>query len=94
MTSAALSPTGAFKHASDFFIESSVESGNALPVFCNAASPASSSSTESFTPNLSLTVSKILAIDSDISGPIPSPVIKEIRYIVFWVNFVFLAFFV
>ncbi len=41
MTSAALSPTGAFKQASDFLIDSNVSSGNAFPVFLSAPSPAS-----------------------------------------------------
>ena len=42
ITSAALSPTGAFKHASDDFIDWKVSSGSALPNFSNAESPAAS----------------------------------------------------
>jgi hypothetical protein len=43
ITSAALSPTGPFKHASDFLIKSVVKSGSALPNLTSALSPASDS---------------------------------------------------
>ncbi|CAI8179226.1 MAG: Uncharacterised protein [Candidatus Nitrosopelagicus brevis] len=81
MTSLALSPTGAFKHASDDLIDSKTSSGNAFPVFSSAASPATSELTLNLMSNLSLIVSKIVFTDSDNSGPIPSPVIREILYI-------------
>jgi len=42
ITSFALSPTGAFKHASEFFIVSKTSAGNASPVFFKTVSPASS----------------------------------------------------
>ena len=78
ITSAALSPTGAFKHAFDFLIDAKVESGNAFPVFFNALSPASSLSIFNFKSSLSFTASKTWITDSDNSGPIPSPVMRAI----------------
>ena len=81
ITSFALSPTGAFKHASEFFIASKVSSGNAFPVFFKTVSPASSFVIYNGREKLSLIASKILSADSDISGPIPSPVTNEMLYL-------------
>ena len=48
MTSAALSPTGAFKQASDCFIVLRVSSGNAFPVSLSVESPACNFFIENF----------------------------------------------
>ena len=53
ITSLALSPTGAFKHASEDFIDSKTSSGNALPVCSSAESPATRDFTSSLIFNLS-----------------------------------------
>ena len=53
ITSLALSPTGAFKHASEDLIDSKTSSGNALPVFSSAVSPATRELTSNFTFSLS-----------------------------------------
>ena len=81
MTSAALSPTGPFRHVSDFLIRSNVKSGNALPNSIVALSPASTVCSENFVRELSFIVSRIVFAESVISGPIPSPGIKAILYL-------------
>ena len=82
ITSAADSPTGAFKQTSEFLIDSRVSSGSAFPVSLRAISPASSLVISNLTSVLSLIVFKTEIADSESSGPIPSPVISEILYIV------------
>ena len=81
MTSAALSPTGALRHASEFFIASKVSFGKAYPVSFNAASPAASFVSAIFTPSFSSSVFITAEAESASSGPIPSPVIIDISYI-------------
>jgi hypothetical protein len=81
ITSAALSPTGPFRQASDFLILSTVESGKALPNFLTALSPAKTSSIVNFVLELSFIVSKIVFAEQVRSGPIPSPMISVILYL-------------
>jgi len=82
MTSAALSTTGAFKQASDYIIVDIVSSGSALPVSFNEESPACNFVISNFKSSLSLMVFKIDIAELESSGPIPSPVINEILYII------------
>src|SRR5437773_8519112 len=89
ITSAALSPTGPFRHACDFLIVSTEESGSALPCFASAPSPASTSFIVNFVEDLSLMVSRIFFAAAVCSGPIPSPLIREMLYLA---NHISLAF--
>ncbi len=82
ITSRAHSPTGALRQASDFLILSTVSSGNAFPVSLRAVSPAAHSVISNFSPSLSLMVLRTDTADSDTSGPIPSPVINDILYMI------------
>src|SRR5215510_530706 len=59
ITSAALSPTGPFKHASDLRISDSVKSGSALLYLLSAPSPASTGTKENFTDELSFIAFRI-----------------------------------
>lgn len=68
------------RQASDPRIAERVSGGRAVPVASSAASPAASLATSNLTPVLSVSVSRIVTADSESSGPIPSPVIRDIRY--------------
>ena len=89
ITSAALSPTGPFRHACDFLIVSTEESGSALPCFASALSPASTSFIVNFVEDLSLMVSRIFFAAAVCSGPIPSPLIREMLYLANHINLAF-----
>ena len=73
MVSAAVSPTGAFRQASESLIVESELGGSASPVLVLHPSPAGAGRNSNFRSKRDRSASSTRSDTEDISGPIPSP---------------------